>query len=217
MYMLHFISHHVGHTLHNCYVSVRTLSICCLFKSNQKSSPIKKGALFALYLDVLGRQMCVVWRARAVMHFVSRKMSKNENKVKSCPWGACRRLTRDASCARHSMHHRPSQAPSWLHQTSPTDRHRRQPPLTSSLQHPQQQKHGAAQLSQNYSHATWADVVPTNVRQSPPLQRSPWTAPESRSAWVGETEPAHARTMQAGVALHQVPWRAVVAVVGLNG
>lgn len=163
MHMLHFISHHVGI---RCIMAMY-LSTYLPVQIKKKSSPVQTGALFALYVDVLDRQMCVVWRARATMHFVSRKMSKNENKVKQSSMGACRRLTRDASSARHSMHRRPSQAPSWLHQTSPTDLRRRQPPLTSSSHHPQQQKRGAIQLSQNCSHATWADVVPTSVRRSP--------------------------------------------------
>jgi hypothetical protein len=83
MYMLHFISHHVGiRCMMAMYLSVY-VSAC----SNQKnSSLVQTGALFALYVDVLDRQMCVVWRARATMHFVSRKMSNNENKVNSRPW-----------------------------------------------------------------------------------------------------------------------------------
>ena len=83
MYMLHFISH----PLHNCHVICPNAVYVCYCQRVQikkNSSPIKKGALF---VDVLDRQMCVVWRARAIVHFVSsRKMSKNENKVKSCSW-----------------------------------------------------------------------------------------------------------------------------------
>jgi hypothetical protein len=81
-----------GHTLHKGYVSVY-ISAC----SNQKnSSPVQTSALFALYVDVLDRQMCVVWRARATMLFVSRKMSNNENKVNSRPW-----VHADGSSATH--------------------------------------------------------------------------------------------------------------------
>ena len=84
MHMLHFISHHVGI---RCIMAMY-LSTYLPVQIKKNSSPVQTGALFALYVDVLDRQMCVVWRARATMHFVSRKMSKNENKVKQSSMGA---------------------------------------------------------------------------------------------------------------------------------
>jgi len=56
MYMLHFISHHVGiRCLIAMYLSERCLRICCLFKSNQKKNIThQKGCLVCVICGCSG-------------------------------------------------------------------------------------------------------------------------------------------------------------------